>query len=97
MADENIKNAKNEPPSVKKEEQEQLFDLLLPPGVPQKIIADVLRQYDVELVERKKRLYFANMDGDERELLAFRGRREEVEKAEKFIFKELQEFIGEHN
>jgi hypothetical protein len=97
MADENIKNAKNEPPSVKKEEKEQLFDLLLPPGVPQKIIADVLRQYDVELVERKKRLYFANMDGDERELLAFRGRREEVEKAEKFIFKELQEFIGEHN
>ncbi len=95
MADNPIKDMKNEPPSVKKEEKEQLFDLLLPPGVPRKIIADVLKQFDVELVERKKRLYFANMDGDERDLLAFRGRREEVEKAEKFIFKELQEFIGE--
>nr|CAI78525.1 hypothetical protein [uncultured bacterium] len=96
MADESIKNMKNETPSEKKEEKEQLFDLLLPPGVPRKIIADVIRQFDVELIERKKRLYFANMDGDERDLLAFRGRREEVEKAEKFIFKELQEFIGEN-
>ncbi len=83
---------------MKKEEKEQLFDLLLPPGVPQKIIADVLRQYDdVNLSSGKNAFIFANMDGDERELLAFRGRREEVEKAEKFIFKELQEFIGEHN
>ena len=95
MAGESVKDMKNDPPSVKKEEKEQLFDLLLPPGVPRKIIADVIREFDVEIVERKKRLYFANMDGDERELLAFRGRREEVEKAEKFIFKELQEFIGE--
>jgi hypothetical protein len=95
MAGESVKDMKNDPPSVKKEEKEQLFDLLLPPGVPRKIIADVIREFDVEIVERKKRLYFANMDGDERDLLAFRGRREEVEKAEKFIFKELQEFIGE--
>jgi hypothetical protein len=76
-------------------EQEELFDVLIPPGVPRRIIKEVLEKYDVELVERKQRLYFANMAGDERELLAFRGKREEVEKVEKYMFDELKEYINE--
>ena len=40
-------------------------------------------------------MYFANMNGDERELLAFRGRREDLEKAQAYLIDELMKFIGE--
>ncbi len=79
------------------EEQKQpelLFDVIIPPGVPRTIIVEIVQKYDVEVVERKERLSFANMDGDERELLAFRGKRDVVEQVEKFMIQRLKEFIG---
>jgi len=80
------------------EEQKQpepLFDIIIPPGVPRTIIVEIVQKYDVEVVERKERLKFANMEGDERELLAFRGKREVIEQVEKFMLQRLKEFIGE--
>jgi hypothetical protein len=76
-------------------QEEQLYDLLIPPGVPRSIIADIIRKFEVQLVERKQRLYFANMDGDERELLAFRGKKEIVERVQDYLYEELRKFIGE--
>jgi hypothetical protein len=73
---------------------EPLFDVLVPPGVPRSIIKDVMGKFDVELVERRERLAFANMEGDARDLLAFRGRREIVEQVEKYMIQRLNEFIG---
>lgn len=75
-------------------EEAELFDLVIPPGVPRTIIRTVLENFDVELVPHKTRLSFANMDGDERELLAFRGKRGEVERVEAFMFEELKNFIN---
>ncbi|MDT8358463.1 MAG: hypothetical protein RQ758_08185 [Methanomicrobiaceae archaeon] len=77
------------------EGEEELFDMLIPPGVPRSIIVDVLREYDVELVERSERMYMANMEGDARELLAFRGKREVVEQVQEYVFQKLREFIDE--
>ncbi len=74
---------------------EPLFDVLVPPGVPRSIIKEVIQKFDVELVERKERMTFANMEGDERDLLAFRGKRETVEQVEKYMIQKLKEFIGE--
>lgn len=74
------------------EEEPLQFDILIPPGVPRTIIADVLKRYDVTLVKRKERLNFANMDGTERELLAFRGKKEVVIEVEKFMITELRKF-----
>ena len=74
---------------------EPLFDVLVPPGTPRSIIKEVVGKFDVELVERKERLSFANMDGDERELLAFRGKRENVEQVEKYMIQRLKDFVGE--
>jgi hypothetical protein len=74
---------------------EELYDLLIPPGVPSKLIIEITQKFDLEVVERKERLYFANMEGDERELLAFRGRREDLEKAQAYLMDELKKFIGE--
>ena len=72
---------------------EELFDVLIPPGVPQSIIAEVIKKFDVTMVERRERIRFANMEGDERELLAFRGKREIMEQVEKYVLQRLEDFI----
>lgn len=72
---------------------EELFDVLIPPGVPRSIIAEVVQKFDVQLVERKERIKIANIEGDERDLLAFRGKREIVEQVEKYMLQRLNDFI----
>ncbi len=85
----------DETPEIESGEmEEQLFDLLIPPGVPRKLIMDIVQKFDVELVSRKERLYFANMDGEERELLAFRGKKEVMEEVQTYLYDELKKFIG---
>lgn len=76
-------------------EEEELYDMLVPPGVPRKMIYDVVEKYDVEVVRRQRKMSFANMDGDSRELIAFRGKREVVEEVQEYLFAQLKEFIGE--
>lgn len=77
------------------EEQAELYDIIIPPGVPRLIIADVVKKFDVELADRRERISFANMDGDERELLAFRGTKPVLEEVETYVRAELLRFIGE--
>ena len=57
-------------------DEEPLYDIIIPPGVPQKLIVDISKKFDVTVGERKEKIKFANMEGDERELLAFRGKLE---------------------
>lgn len=75
--------------------EEDKFDLLIPPGVPRRMIVDIIEDYDVELVERKRPVSIGAMDGDIRELLAFRGDRETLEKVQDDLFRRLKEFVGE--
>jgi hypothetical protein len=75
--------------------EEKLYDLVIPPGTPRSIIMEVSKKFDVELVERKEKLYFANMQGDERELLTFRGRLEVMQKVEPYFYQKMKEFIGD--
>ncbi|MDD4136421.1 MAG: hypothetical protein PHT99_00810 [Methanoregula sp.] len=76
-------------------DDEQFYDVLIPPGVPQKIIVDVTKKFDVKVVERKQKLTFANMEGDERELLAFRGKLDVVQQVEKYMLEQLNAFVEE--
>ncbi|MDD1657009.1 MAG: hypothetical protein LUQ41_00920, partial [Methanomicrobiales archaeon] len=88
------KEEERKPGEEKGEEQaEDLFDVIVPVGTPRSVLRDVLRKFPVQLVERKIPAYFANMEGDEREILAFRGPRKVVEEVEQFIRKELEAFI----
>ena len=52
---------------------EPLYDVLVPPGVPRKILYEIPEKFEVKVVERAQKLQFANMDGDERNLIALRG------------------------
>ncbi len=76
-------------------DEEALFDILIPPGVPQKLIVDISKKFDVTVVDRKEKIKFANMEGDERELLAFRGKLEEMQKVEKYMREQLMAFVAE--
>jgi hypothetical protein len=76
-------------------DEEQLFDIVIPPGVPQKIILDISNKFDVEVVDRREKIKFANMEGDERDLLAFRGKLEVMQKVETYMRDELNKFIAE--
>ena len=77
----------------KNDSEEQLYDVLIPPGVPQKLIIEIPTKFKVKVVERKEKLKFANMEGDERELLAFRGKLEVIQEVEKYMMTELKAFI----
>ncbi|MFZ1127830.1 hypothetical protein [Methanoregula sp.] len=91
MSDQMNNEQKSENPAA----EEPLYDVLIPPGVPRSVIIDIAKKFDVEVVERKQVLSFANMDGDERELLAFRARREVAEQVEKHMIERVRAFIGE--
>jgi len=73
--------------------EEQLYDVLIPPGVPQKLIIEISKKFKVKVVERMEKLRFANMEGDERELLAFRGKLEVVQEVEKYMLDQLKAFV----
>jgi len=79
---------------AKEGKEEQLYDILIPPGVPQKLIIEISKKFDVTVVERKEKIKFANMEGDERELLAFRGKRDVVLQVEKYMIEQLNAFIN---
>lgn len=77
------------------ESAEPLYDIVIPPGVPRKIIRDIINKFDVTIVERREKIKFANMEGDERDLLAFRGKLEVMQQVEKFMLEQLKAFVQE--
>ena len=68
---------------------------LYSPGVPQKIILDITNKFDVTVVDRREKIKFANMEGDERDLIAFRGKLEVMQKVEVYMREQLNAFVAE--
>ncbi|MDR3101805.1 MAG: hypothetical protein LBU24_00985 [Methanocalculaceae archaeon] len=68
-------------------------DLVVPPGTPQTIIRDIALTFNVEMIRVTRPLSYANMVNDERELIAFRGTKEEVATAGEYLIAKLKEFI----
>ena len=76
-------------------DEEPLYDIIIPPGVPQKLSVDISKKFDVTVVDRREKIKFANMEGDERDLLAFRGKLEEMQKVETYMRDQLNAFVAE--
>jgi hypothetical protein len=76
-------------------DEEPLYDIIIPPGVPQKIILDISKKFEVTVVDRKEKIKFANMEGDERDLLAFRGKLEVMQKVETYMRDQLNAFVAD--
>jgi len=75
-------------------DEEPLYDIIIPPGVPQKLIVDISKKFEVTIVDRKEKIKFANMEGDERDLLAFRGKLEVMQKVEAYMRDQLNAFVA---
>ncbi|MDD1677146.1 MAG: hypothetical protein LUQ40_05365 [Methanomicrobiales archaeon] len=76
---------------------EEMFDVIIPPGVPRSVIRDVVKKFDVQVIERPVKLRMGNMEGEERNLMAFRGKKEVIEQVETYMLERLREFIAEED
>lgn len=71
------------------ENLEKLFDLVLPPGMPHKIIMEAIDKFNLEIVTRKVAL--KTIDVDNENLLVLRGKLEDVNNAHDYIYQKLSE------
>ncbi len=71
------------------------YDLIIPPGVPQSTIVDVIKKFDVDVAERKVQVNYAIGTEDKvvRNILVFRGDHETLKEVESFIERELKDKI----
>ncbi|NLX49785.1 MAG: hypothetical protein GXY82_07955 [Methanospirillum sp.] len=85
-----------EMPETTETQEPELFDVVIPPGVPQVFFREIIDRFpNATLVESRQPMRFANMDGDVRELLAFRADYETAQAIEQHLYDYLKEFIGD--
>jgi len=68
---------------------EGLYDLVLPPGIPHKLILEVMDQFNLEVAVRKCAVQTVDTEPDN--LLTLRGELDSVNKAHDYIFQKLSE------
>ena len=73
----------------KKKDLEGQYDLVLPPGVPYKIIYEVIEKFNLEVTTRRCAL--KTVDVEPENLLVLRGELESVNKAHDYIFQKMSE------
>jgi hypothetical protein len=71
----------------KENELEGLYDLVLPPGVPQKLIAEAMEKFNLEVTVRKCALKTIDVETDN--LLVLRGELDAVNNAHDYIFEKM--------
>ena len=70
-------------------ELEGLYDLVLPPGVPHKLIVDAMEMFNLEVSTRKCAVKTIDVDTDN--LLILRGELDSVNEAHDYIFQKMSE------
>lgn len=77
--------------SINPEEQalEGLYDLVLPPGVPQRLIMEVMETFNLEVTTRKCAVKTVDVESDN--LLTLRGELDSINQAHDYIYKKLSE------
>lgn len=73
----------------KTQELEGLFDLVLPPGLPQKVIIDAVEEFNLEVTTRTCDVKSQEME--EENLLVLRGELDAVNNAQEFIYNKMKE------
>ncbi|WP_424359299.1 hypothetical protein [Methanocella sp. MCL-LM] len=71
------------------------FDLILPPGTPRKLILNLAKEFDVELVTRTDIYVPIGISDIQRELLAIRGDEKTIKKFEKIVLDKLAEITAD--
>lgn len=68
---------------------EGIYDLVLPPGVPHKVIMDAVEKFNLEVVTRKCAVKTIEVDADN--LLVLRGELDAVNSAHDYIYQKMSE------
>ncbi len=88
VGDEYVEEDESAVPEEQKE-LEGLYDLVLPPGVPHKLIVDAMEKFSLEVSTRKCAVKTIDVDTDN--LLILRGELDSVNKAHDYIFQKMSE------
>lgn len=70
-----------------------VYDLLIPPGTPRKLIIKLAKEYPVQIVRRDDVFVPIGVCDIERDLLAIRGDEKTIRKMEKILLQEIDSFI----
>jgi hypothetical protein len=68
---------------------EGLYDLVLPPGVPHKLIIDAIEKFNLEVTTRKCAVQ--SIDVEDENLLVLQGELDAVNKAHDYIYQKMSE------
>ena len=66
------------------------FDLIIPPGTPRKLIIELAKEYNLDVIQRDDRYVTIGVSDIPRELLCIRGDKATVEKMEKILLQRLK-------
>jgi len=69
-----------------------IFDLLIPPGTPRKIVLKLAKNYNLDVIRRDDVYVPIGVSDVERDVLAFRGDEKMMKKLEKILLKELEDY-----
>ncbi len=70
-----------------------VFDLLIPPGTPRKLVIKLAKEHPVQIVRRDDIYVPVGVSDVERDLLAIRGDEKTIKKMEKILKQEIEAFI----
>ena len=76
-------------------QNEDVYELVLPPGIPSKIIIAVCKEFNTDVVSAYADVETGLADITSRDLLAFRADKETIEKIRQFVVEETRKFIDE--
>lgn len=78
-----------------KEQSEDIFELVLPPGIPSKVIIETCKKFDIDVVPAYADVETGLADVTARDLLAFRADKDTIERIRAFVLEETKKFINE--
>ena len=93
IGDEYAEEDDSEEQGTKENEMEGLYDLMIPPGVPESVIVELVEEFELEPVSRTANVDIVEVDP--REILMLRGDLETVNEAHDYMIKRTHEVIGE--
>lgn len=77
------------------EQNEDVYELVLPPGIPSKVIIAACKEFDTDVVSAYADVETGLADVTSRDLLAFRADKETIDKIRKFVIEETRKFIND--
>ena len=78
---------------VEEDELEGLYDLMIPPGVPESLIVELVEEFDLEVTSRTANVDIVEVD--QRELIALRGDLDTVNEAHDYMIRRMHEITEE--